>query len=117
MGRDGMTLSMQWVTAAVGVSSVAPAEKSILLQGLLLRAGARPSRGLMIFLRPASIWQLMPIEQTSAANGIDLLCATTRFARNEALATFEETLLDLGAWIRVAKGEWNYRYVVLLGWS
>ncbi len=112
-----MTLGMEWVETAAGARSVAPDECSVPLQGLILRAGSSRSRALFVFLRPASAWQLMPIERATADAGSDVLCATSRFARNEALATFEESLLDIGAWIRTARQNWGYERVLLLGWS
>ncbi len=111
-----MTVSMKWVTAVAGARSTIADEQSIFLQGLLL-AREKRTPTLLLFVRPASMWQVMPLERETAEGGIDLLCATTRFARNEALATFEEMLLDIGAWVRTAREAWGYEKILLLGWS
>ncbi len=108
---------MEWVGTTAGARSSAPDERAVSLQGLILRGDASDRRALFLFLRPPSAWQLMPIEQATVAGGADILCATSRFARNEALAVFEETLLDIGAWIRTAREDWGYKHIILLGWS
>ena len=46
-----------------------------------------------------------------------MLCAGSRYARNDTACILEKVLLDLGAYIRHAKTEWGYRHVVLVGWS
>ncbi len=108
---------MEWVETAAGATGSAPDKHLVPLQGLILRGNDSNRRALFLFLRPPSAWQLMPIERETAAGGIDILCAASRFARNEALAVFEETLLDIGAWVRTAREDWGYDRIVLLGWS
>jgi poly(3-hydroxyalkanoate) synthetase len=46
-----------------------------------------------------------------------VLAVSTRYARNEALAVAEYSLLDIGAWVRFARETLGYRQVNLLGWS
>jgi dienelactone hydrolase len=52
-----------------------------------------------------------------AASGAHVLCAGSRYQRNDTALIMEKVLLDLGAYIRHAKQVWGYRKVVLVGWS
>ncbi len=80
-------------------------------------ADGRPSDTLMVFMHPASTLQLLPVPRAMAATGAHVLCAGSRYQRNDTALIMEKVLLDLGAYIRHAKTEWGYKYVVLVGWS
>lgn len=110
-------LTMRWVATAAGAAHAAPDTERVPLGGLLLQAGERPSPSIYLFLRPAGVWYLLPIEEAIASRGIDVLAVSTRYARNEALAVAEYSLLDIGAWVRFARETLGYRQVNLLGWS
>ena len=72
---------------------------------------------LLVFMHPTSTLQLLPMPRALAAAGAHVLCAASRYARNDSALILEKVLLDLGAWIRHAKTRWGYRHVVLVGWS
>jgi dienelactone hydrolase len=72
---------------------------------------------LQIFMHPASTLQLLPVPRESARRGAHVLCAGSRYARNDTAAILEKVVLDLGAYIRHAKNVWRYRNIVLVGWS
>lgn len=86
------------------------------LEGILIRPGS-PSRTLLIFMHPASTLQLLPLPRALAGAGHHVLCAGSRYQRNDTALIMENVLLDLGAWIRAAKEEWGYEKIVLCGWS
>jgi pimeloyl-ACP methyl ester carboxylesterase len=90
---------------------------AINLEGLLLRPRGRPSRTLLLFMHPASTLQLLPVPRAAAAAGAHVLCAGSRYARNDTAGILEKVVLDLGAYIRWAKVEQGYEKVVLMGWS
>jgi pimeloyl-ACP methyl ester carboxylesterase len=46
-----------------------------------------------------------------------VLCAASRYARNDAALIMEKVLLDLGAYVRHAREVLGYAHVVLVGWS
>jgi pimeloyl-ACP methyl ester carboxylesterase len=46
-----------------------------------------------------------------------VLCAGSRFAKNDTPLIMEKVLLDLGAYIRHAKQQWGYEKILLCGWS
>lgn len=87
------------------------------LEGIRFRPQGQASDTLMVFMHPASTLQLLPVPRAMAASGAHVLCAGSRYQRNDTALIMEKVLLDLGAYIRHAKEVWGYRHVVLVGWS
>lgn len=87
------------------------------VEGVLICPQDRPSRTLLIFMHPASTLQLLPLPQAMARAGYHVLCAGSRYQRNDTSLIMENVLLDLGAWVRAAREDWGYDKVVLCGWS
>jgi pimeloyl-ACP methyl ester carboxylesterase len=77
----------------------------------------RPSKTLLIYMHPASTLQLLPMPRAMAARGIHVLCAASRYARNDTPLIMEKVILDLGAYVRHAKEVWGHEKVVIVGWS
>ena len=90
---------------------------SVNLEGIRLPPTGRPSGTLVVYMHPASTLQLLPLPRAMAERGVHVLCAASRYARNDSPLVMEKVLLDLGAYIRRAKEDWGYRRVVLAGWS
>ena len=70
-----------------------------------------------VFMHPASTLQLLPYPKALAETGVHVLCAASRYAKNDAPLIMEKVLLDLGAFIRHAKENLGYEKVVIDGWS
>lgn len=87
------------------------------LEGVLIRPANTPSDTLQIYMHPASTLQLLPVPRAAAKRGAHVLCAGSRYARNDTACILEKVVLDLGAYIRHAKLAWGYRRIVLVGWS
>jgi pimeloyl-ACP methyl ester carboxylesterase len=87
------------------------------LEGIRFRPEGRSSDTLMVFMHPSSTLQLLPVPRAMAATGAHVLCAGSRYQRNDTALILEKVLLDLGAYIRHAKEVWGYKHVVLVGWS
>jgi pimeloyl-ACP methyl ester carboxylesterase len=87
------------------------------LEGLRLRPRGRPSDTLLVYMHPSSTLQLLPVPREAVARGAHVLCAGSRYARNDSALILEKVLLDLGAYVHHAKAVWGYRHVVLVGWS
>ena len=87
------------------------------LEGIRFRPAGKPSDTLMIFMHPASTLQLLPVPRAMAETGAHVLCAGSRYQRNDTALIMEKVFLDLGAYIRHAKEVWGYRTIVLAGWS
>jgi dienelactone hydrolase len=87
------------------------------LEGIRIVPKGVHSDTLLIFMHPASTLQLLPVPREAARQGAHVLCAGSRYARNDTAGILEKVLLDLGAYIRHAKSVWGYSKVVLVGWS
>jgi alpha-beta hydrolase superfamily lysophospholipase len=87
------------------------------LEGIRFRPADQVSDTLMVFMHPASTLQLLPVPRAMAETGAHVLCAGSRYQRNDTALIMEKVFLDLGAYIRHAKEVWGYKQVVLVGWS
>ena len=87
------------------------------LEGIRFIPKGRPARTLFVFMHPASTLQLLPVPRAMAERGAHVLCAGSRYARNDTPLIMEKVVLDFGAYVRHAKEVWGYRHVVLAGWS
>ena len=87
------------------------------LEGLRLRPKGVDSKTLLVFMHPTSTLQLLPVPRAMAAAGAHVLCAASRYVKNDVALILEKVLLDLGAYIRHAKTQWGYEKIVLVGWS
>jgi pimeloyl-ACP methyl ester carboxylesterase len=86
-------------------------------EGVRFVPKGRASKTLAVFMHPSSTLQLLPMPQALARAGVHVLCAGSRFAKNDTPLIMEKVLLDLGAYIRRAREDWRYEKVVLCGWS
>jgi pimeloyl-ACP methyl ester carboxylesterase len=86
-------------------------------EGVRFVPTGKPSKTLAVFMHPSSTLQLLPMPQALAKAGIHVLCAGSRYARNDTPLIMEKVLLDLGAYIRHAKEAWGYEKILLCGWS
>ena len=86
-------------------------------EGVRFTPKGKPSKTLAVFMHPSSTLQLLPMPQALAKAGIHVLCAGSRFAKNDTPLIMEKVVLDLGAYIRRAKEQWGYEKIVLCGWS
>lgn len=87
------------------------------LEGQLMRSPDSTSRTVYIFMHPTSILHLLPMPVALADAGLDVLCAASRYPRNDTALIQEKVAIDLGKWIAYAREELGYEKVVLLGWS
>ena len=81
---------------------------SVNLEGIRLRPKDRPSQTLIVYMHPASTLQLLPLPRAMVERGAHVLCAGSRYARNDSPLIMEKVLIDLGAYIRHAKEVWGY---------
>ncbi len=87
------------------------------LEGQLLRRPGTANRTLFVFMHPTSTLQLLPMPTALADAGLDVLCAASRYPRNDSALIMEKVAIDLGRWIAHARGPLGYERVVLVGWS
>jgi pimeloyl-ACP methyl ester carboxylesterase len=86
-------------------------------EGIRYVPKGKPSKTLAVYMHPATTLQLLPMPAAMARAGVHVLCAGSRFARNDTPLIMEKVLLDLGAYIRHAKEKWGYERILLCGWS
>lgn len=87
------------------------------LEAVRIRPVGRESATLFVFMHPASTLQLLPVPRAFASKGAHVLCAASRYSKNDSALIFEKVVLDLGAHIRHAKEKLGYTKIVLVGWS
>ena len=86
-------------------------------EGLRYVPKGKPSKTLAVYMHPSSTLQLLPMPAAMARAGVHVLCAGSRFAKNDTPLVMEKVVLDLGAYIRHAKEKWGYEKILLCGWS
>lgn len=117
-------LSAEWVhirhpdNAAFGeMYGFASSQNMVNLEGVrFLRQGTRP-KTLVIMMHPSSALEFLPMPRALAEAGVHVLCAGSRYFRNDTPLIMEKVALDLGSYVRHAREVWKYEKVVLLGWS
>jgi pimeloyl-ACP methyl ester carboxylesterase len=87
------------------------------LEGIRWLPRGRPSKTLLIYMHPATTLQLLPMPRAMAEHGLHVLCAGSRYARNDSALIMENVVVDLGAYVRHAREVWKYEKVVVAGWS
>ena len=110
-------LSYSETSALREVYGFAGSQGTVNLEGIRFLPEGKASRVLLVYMHPASTLQLLPVPRAMARSGLHVLCAASRYARNDTPLIFENVVLDLGAWIRHARETWGYDRVVLCGWS
>lgn len=91
-------------------------------QGLVTLEGQHfvpevPSDTVYVFMHPASTLQLLPMPQALAEAGMHVICAGSRYPKNDSALIMEKVAVDLGQYVRHAREDLGYRKVVLVGWS
>jgi pimeloyl-ACP methyl ester carboxylesterase len=99
------------------VYGFAGSQGAVNLEGVRFMPKNRPSKTLAVYMHPSSTLQLLPMPQAMAKAGVHVLCAGSRFAKNDTPLVMEKVVLDLGAYVRHAKEKWGYEKVLLCGWS
>src|ERR1700728_3243285 len=99
------------------VYGFAGAQGNVNLEGIRIRPVGRPSKTLLIYMHPASTLQLLPVPRAMASAGVHVLCAGSRYARNDAPLVMENVVRDFSAYVCEAKERWGYERVIVNGWS
>lgn len=124
MTETAPTIVTEWVHVAYSETSpmreiygYAGTQGTINLEAVRMLPGNRPSKTLLIFMHPASTLQLLPVPRAMAAAGLHVLCAGSRYARNDTPLIMEKVLLDYAAYVRHAREIWGYDKIIICGWS
>ena len=89
----------------------------VVLDGVRFLPRGRPSATLLVYMHPTGTMRRLPVPRAMAAAGMHILCAESRYIRNDTALIMEKVLRDYGAFVRHAKEVWGYATVVLVGWS
>ena len=118
------SLDFEWVHLAYDETAAftetygfAGNQGAVNLEGILIRPRGIASHTLHVMMHPAATLQLLPVPRELARHGAHVLCAGSRYARNDSACILEKVVLDLGAYIAHAKRVWGYEKIVLAGWS
>jgi pimeloyl-ACP methyl ester carboxylesterase len=87
------------------------------LEGQRLVPRDRPSDTVFLFMHPATTLNMLPMPAALANAGLHVLCAGSRYAKNDSALIMEKVVYDLGQYVRHARETLGYRKVVLVGWS
>ena len=87
------------------------------LEGQRLVPRDKPSDTVFIFMHPSSTLHLLPMPTALASSGLHVLCAGSRYAKNDSALIMEKVVHDLGQYITHAKEALGYKKVILVGWS
>ena len=87
------------------------------LEGQRLIPRDKPSDTVYLFMHPSSTLQLLPMPIALATAGMHVLCAASRYPKNDSALIMEKVVYDLGMFIRHARKALGYKKVILVGWS
>jgi len=94
----------------------AGASGKVWLEGQYLIPHERPTKTLYLFMHPSSTLQLLPMPAGLVGAGLHVLCAASRYPKNDSGLIIEKVAIDMGAWIKDARSR-GYEKVILVGWS
>lgn len=87
------------------------------LEGQFLIPKGVESKTLFIFMHPSSTLNLLPMPKALAEAGMHVLCAASRYPKNDSALIMEKAAIDMGAWVKFAREQAGYETVILVGWS
>lgn len=121
--RQRFELATEWVgithtETAQGQETYGYVEPNrVSLEGVRFLPKGRPSNTLIMYMHPTATISRLPVPRAMAEAGMHVLCAESRYTRNDTALIMEKVLLDFGAFVRHAKDNWGYEKVILAGWS
>src|SRR5882724_4506842 len=80
-----------------------------ILEGQRLVPKDQPSDTVYLFMHPASTLHLLPMPVALAEAGLHVICAGSRYPKNDSALIMEKVCFDLGQYVRWAKEQAGYR--------
>lgn len=115
--REPVIVSFDEQAAFTETYGFAGSQGKVYLEGQRLLPDTGDSKTVLVFMHPASTLNLMPLPMALAQAGCHVLCAASRYAKNDTALIMEKVVADLGAYVRHAREVLGYERVVLCGWS
>src|ERR1700728_3620073 len=81
----------------------------VTLEGQRFLPRNRPSDTVYIFMHPTSTLQLLPMPAALADAGLHVICAGSRYPKNDSALIMEKVCCDLGRYVQWAKEEAGYQ--------
>lgn len=89
----------------------------VILQSQLMIPRGVKSKVLYVFMHPAATCEMLPMPIAMAEAGMHVLCAGSRYPKNDSALIMEKVAFDMGVHVREAREVWGYEKVILVGWS
>jgi pimeloyl-ACP methyl ester carboxylesterase len=86
------------------------------LEGQYLVPNERAPKTLYLFMHPSSTLHLLPMPAALVGAGLHVLCAASRYPKNDSGLIMEKVAIDMAAWVKDARAR-GYEKVILVGWS
>ena len=86
------------------------------LEGQYLVPSERASKTLYLFMHPSSTLHLLPMPAALVGRGLHVLCAASRYPKNDSGLIMEKVAIDMAAWVQDARAR-GYEKIILVGWS
>ncbi len=115
--RVPVIISFQESARFVETYGFSGSQGTVWLEGQHFLPKDNPSDTVFIMMHPASLLQLLPLPTALADAGLHVICAGSRYAKNDSALIMEKVCYDMGQYVRWAKERAGYKRVVLLGWS
>lgn len=80
-------------------------------------AEAPASDTVLIFMHPSGLTDHLPICNALPKAGVPVICAASRYPKNDTALIMEKVVIDMGAHVRYAREKLGFEKVVLAGWS
>jgi dienelactone hydrolase len=124
MTKDPFEIEHRWIhlqytesTPFVETYGFSGNQGTVNLEGVLMTPRGCHSKSLLIYMHPSSTLQLLPVPRAAVRLGAHVLCAGSRYAKNDSSLVYEKVVLDLGAYVKYAKDTLRYEKIILVGWS
>ena len=78
---------------------------------------APPSDTVLIFMHPSGLTNNLALCNALPRAGVPVICAASRYPKNDSALIMEKVAIDMGAHVRHAKEKLGYKNVILAGWS
>lgn len=114
--RDYVNVSYRDEAAFAETYGFVGTSGTVMLEGIHMHTGV-PSDCVVVMMHPTTTLQLLPFPSSLAEAGIPVLCAASRYPKNDTALIMEKVVADMGAWVRFAHEDLGYDKVVLAGWS
>lgn len=92
-------------------------ENLVFLEGVRFLPKGKISKTLVVYMHPTATFTRLPVPRAMARAGLHVLCAESRYTRNDTGLIMERVIADYAAFLRHAKEVWGYEKLVLAGWS